>query len=668
MYEEICFVVDNLEKVLNVPPRLSPRSTDFLKSIYGPTITVSVPHDIRPAPTPEEAMGKAQDYLNHAKEKGFLKDADMSKVHNPLFRGRILRKQVMKKYDPSAEEEAAHKSDIQKLFEAEPYQKFFFDSGVVKSMHKEISALPYYWMGDESIAITKLQDAIASIVRLLKHDNLLDEKKNSQKQLRQGMLIFVTKAREFRIKLIKELIHTNKIDPLKLTEQQKKEFDEDMPKEEKKDAEERPAYQVNPQNPIKQSDIDRKLLEHVSANCDKLPNSYKFDLDAIGEEARSKSKKETKRFLQNLPKSILPQLEASQEKNEQARPSSTDEQAKIVKARKKAPYIIANATSTRRKVKAASVSFVEEPTVHTYTENELHTFYWEKDDPLCANREGDFRNTLKDLESYSNNLQYERKTVDEDALPIPFQYISKPRTKVQIQEPEEKSGSPSLPRSSIATPIGGPDLMEDIWNTADVKSRPATKAQQRDDDDSESEEKESNGLLTHADFAAIENDSRRRQSDALQFLMKHSFVVTPEPENSNSVNKRLEEIWGKLGFTIQQKLELLLKYTKETDESQKIGDALSFWEQAFDVANQYHHVYTEYKDFLKYDLKTCAHAQQMIENLDKELAISENSLEQIANTLHKSFGDELIVKKRKIEDLINFRRAKIERLKQEYSA
>lgn len=637
------YIAENMESCLQISDQLSPRAEEVIRAVYGPSRTVDVPHDIRKAPTPEDAFDKAQAELNKFKEKGFIQNADISRLKNPVYRNRIINKQALPGKSLIGEEESTPQSDLKKLIEAEPFQEFYFNSDTVKEISREISNLPFKWGGEERINLGKLQDAISSIVRVLQHENMLDEKKRTRKQLCHAMGIFVSQARDFRVKLLTEIIKGGKVNNDKLTPQQKEEFKDviPVPPPVKKDD---IISQLTANTPTaKQAEIDKKLLEHITANTMDLPESYKMDINEIDEDRRAGNIRQTKKLLTILPKIITDELKPVVE-TKAIRPSTSDEITREIMPTHRTRIL---AAETHKPVRLASLTDEEEEVKLVFTDEQIHSIYWNNDDPLGRAREGKKVDSLADIHKTATDFHFNQPTFVGEPE-IPFQCESKPRQRVQPNV--------SFDVSAELSSDNFPTIREEIWSTRNISSRLPTEREL-----AKKSGFDGSGTLTAADFAAINADSRKRQSSALQFLMKQTFISTNEgPSNTND---KLSQIWTELGFSIQQKLELLLKYTKDSDDSQKFTESLAFWEQALEISKVYDNNYRKYRDFLKYDAPTSPHASKLIAQYDSELKASEENVLQIASTLKTSFGDELIFKRKKVQDLIESHKAKIKRIK-----
>jgi len=125
-------------------------------------------------------------------------------------------------------------------------------------------------------------------------------------------------------------------------------------------------------------------------------------------------------------------------------------------------------------------------------------------------------------------------------------------------------------------------------------------------------------------------------------------------------HQRLITIWETLGFSISQKLQMLVKYSDNAEESFRLGESLGFWEQALNLSERYQQAYNNAKDYLKLSkVADDTRSANVFKQSREELEYLENALINVSQRLKTSFGDSLIVKHKRIEDLIEIRKQKL---------
>jgi hypothetical protein len=260
--------------------------------------------------------------------------------------------------------------------------------------------------------------------------------------------------------------------------------------------------------------------------------------------------------------------------------------------------------------------------------NKAHHTFWEAGDPL-GTRDGEYRDVLGELEALSGSLEYHDHLEDLDDMRMPF-----------TLECER------LAEQARVAQIEGDGLRDEIWTTADLD---AANANDRTDE------------LPQAQADAAPHMYSLEASEDLKYLLSQNFHSTAigDPElRADAIQKRLEDIWEALGFSVQQKLALLLKYSTNLEESAKLSNALRFWEQALSVANQYEATYQSYKDMIQLEAKMGT-PTRLLDDCASQMKAAEDSLMQVASALKSTFGDEFIIRRRKVDELIEEKRQKI---------
>ena len=150
--------------------------------------------------------------------------------------------------------------------------------------------------------------------------------------------------------------------------------------------------------------------------------------------------------------------------------------------------------------------------------------------------------------------------------------------------------------------------------------------------------------------------------DALELIATYHV----DNKKGDTPTDRLQIVWQKLGFTPQQKLSLLVKYTSNTDESFKLHDSYQHWEQCLTFANQYHNAYKSIKDFLMYEYGGFSHQATILKSLLKNMNLAEENLLDAEKHLREEYGDDLIVHRKRASDLVLQRREKISSILQKF--
>ena len=154
------------------------------------------------------------------------------------------------------------------------------------------------------------------------------------------------------------------------------------------------------------------------------------------------------------------------------------------------------------------------------------------------------------------------------------------------------------------------------------------------------------------------------KSDDIQYLIQQSAELE-NGDTSQAIYKRLEAIWENLGFSVTQKLQMVIKYSESPEESSKLNSSVKFWEEANNSATNYQKAYIAFKDFLKYSFADKNNDSTAAIDLNTSLSEAENNLLQVAKTLKSLFGDDLVFHGKKVDDIIKSRRLKLKILQQQ---
>ena len=132
-----------------------------------------------------------------------------------------------------------------------------------------------------------------------------------------------------------------------------------------------------------------------------------------------------------------------------------------------------------------------------------------------------------------------------------------------------------------------------------------------------------------------------------------------------NVYKRLASIWENLGFSPFQKLAMASKYSENTEESNKLTEALDCWEQTNSCVDNYNNIYKSFKEFLSIKCGTKEQREASLLDFENNLDKAENALLACQRMLITKFNDTLFMNHKNIRDLIEERRIKLKSLKEE---
>ena len=114
------------------------------------------------------------------------------------------------------------------------------------------------------------------------------------------------------------------------------------------------------------------------------------------------------------------------------------------------------------------------------------------------------------------------------------------------------------------------------------------------------------------------------------------------------LSKELEEVWEKLGFSISQKLEMVVRYTSDMSQSAKLSEALQYWKSALRAVTAYDQAYSNLKDWLRFeaDERNIDQRKRAFNVLAGDLNFGEKRVREQIEVLQKRYGDTLIYRQK----------------------
>ena len=631
-------------------PTLDVSAANNLKLFYGESRSIPIQPSNEDPPTPDGAIEKSAIFLQRESEKGFIDKFDPDE-----FRHSMLRPAIITRARLQSLQKTSQLFDVNRLFQVEPFQKFWFSTDTVLNIKKELSKLPYAHREDGPAVISRFLEGIASVVRIMKHNQMLDNQgKQTKKQLMDAMLYFMNEAKDNRKKAIRYALQQKLIKIEELSEPYLTEFEIQNDQANRNSPNNRNKVKY-----VEKMKVDDRMMDGIISGADKMPRCYRISRFQTTEEQCSNTLKECKKYLVSLPQTFLDEMKQHktielqrqeiQKKKEQEEFEENQKRLRVSTRplprilsfpNTKTPEIQIQTSESQTKTTRSSMS-VSKPKFKF----RMNDSYWNAYDPLKT-REG--RKQFHPLRALSNSVnEFKPKLPDfvnvDSSIPFTLQCIPK---------------------------ADGPNLIGNIWTTSDLNSQnhkeeeeiheaeeeeDATDTTQKSPEELEKERLEE--LEKMEDYKKKSYEAMKKTNEALKLLNSFNFQNTDVPQDSIVI--RLQNVWEELGFTVRQKLELLIKYTRTSDESQKLKEALTFWNNALSAVKQFNHSYTEMKDFVDFKAKithnphlTCMILMQDVEN-------SEQNVRNAANQLLQNMGDELIVNGKTANDLILTRHSKM---------
>ena len=124
------------------------------------------------------------------------------------------------------------------------------------------------------------------------------------------------------------------------------------------------------------------------------------------------------------------------------------------------------------------------------------------------------------------------------------------------------------------------------------------------------------------------------------------------------MHERLKKVWDQLGFSVQQKLEMAVKYTNISDDYGRFVNAVQKWEDAFQILEDYDKAYKDLKEFLRDSARTDkAHA---FRQLKSAFETADTAVRETAALMKAQYDDELVMRRKQATDLCDARKYKLE--------
>lgn len=643
MLADIQKTFQQIDKCLETPNHLTINQKDTIKMVYGEEECLPVdPEEERP-PSPGSSLARAGEYVLKLQNKGFVKLKDTPSSPRQVYKNTLIPMQIKRN---AAKQQVI---EVQKPVFTEEFQHFWQSLDIVKNICKELNSLPFKDPIDKAQTEAQFRDSVASVARILHNDGLTNEKKQNRKQLLNTMNFFVNKAKEIRHTQIRQYLEFNHLSYEDLPPYLKEEFPEYAPREKEVPVQlvkDTSTQKIDP----RQDEINTKMLEHVANHYTNLPSEYRMGKYPLDEKGRRKDKREMKTNI--LTASTLMKKAMDKPRNMSSpipKPPSkisfgNDRLPTTGTKLKRRPQVLSSQTYKRPTTAPMPPKPQQSPTM---SDSDIYALFWESNDPLKNHREGEYVSTLSEIAKYSTDVpQIDYTSVAETDVNDPFELSQKP-----VVPPSEDTFSDTLPNTgNLSDEIVGIPI-DRVFSTSVFSISPDQDVPERDET--------IKGIMANLHY-----DIDRSNTQDMKYLIMQSPEMLREIKN-NTVYQRLEKIWEKLGFSINQKLDMVIKYSKDIEESGKLSEALDFWEQTNSVVDQYEHAYQMMKDFLRLEASTSKQRDITYQFLDADLKDAEAGLMSVGLRLKAQFGDDLVLHRRRVAELIPSRRLKLKMIAKE---
>jgi len=492
--------------------------------------------------------------------------------------------------------------------ESELYQQFWLTSDVVVTISKELRKIAFRDQVVQNKTCNYFVDRVKGLLRVMKHSDLIGESLQSGSKSTETMKYFIEEIRKIRFSILDNLIKNHELDVDKLPIPLKREFGYIITASPNKNKS--PSKQYDPYVQIGENEM-QKQIEVLTNN---LPPPYRPSWVIPDDNYVNMFTKKIEERL-TLPIDSIPT-------HANTVPVSPREKlVGFVEEKHSRPRILTRPSTRPPSPKQICNSESSTPSLPDVRHMDG---LWKMSDPLKKSRTGF---------GLCPNDQFSSITNDLDVCLV--EECHNNVCSLHIEDVAELTGEQ-------------PNIRNNKWTTSG--NAPILFKEQR------SMNRINNSSLL------FQIESLSKQSNTIKFLMEQ----TPDVINSNDkneVHEHLHSVWDSLGFSAVQKLEMLVKYTSDLDESHKLSEALSMWEHAKIVIERYNIAYRSLKDFLRLVYISNSANDLKYNELMANLNATEQSVMMMADQLKHSFGDELYFHRKRVVDIINERKEKIFRLR-----
>jgi len=592
-------------------PYLNDDQLENIKLLYGPDPSIPVYSDLVIPPTPQESSMKATQYLHKTKEKFFGSNRNSELLKNQALRN--LKKTASGKSIDNPVSPQPNRLKPDAYFFTDPFHNIWQTSNTVTTIVQELRRLPYFLQGIQSDVEYRFREEVVAIVHKMDRKGLLKVKGKSKIQLNGSMTYFVTEVYQARRNIIVSLIKDHVIDPSLLTEKQINEFSESIPKQHAL------TDNISTRSYVSVTDNERHLSDFLGHINEIFPPCYRHDdeMDMTFSETRNtviSRLSESRDYDFSIPPPAATVPVSPRALNEPRNMIVSDFSLFI----KPKPKFAQTAPVSPKKSLIVFADHSEKK--QRLWDNDQNEKFWKLSDPLHNSRTKTEKHHIKILSSIVEEAQFPVPEFDPSSAIVPDLSF------------ERKNSSKSILKENPSTFMKSNNyhLRNSIINTESGQC-----------------------LINGNDYGTVD-------PEAMAFLKEISEA--DDGTTGIQTHNKLNQIWDQLGFTVMQKLSMVVKYSSDPDESSKLGDALCYWEQALDTVHNYDKEYKDLKNLLRFENGQEEHNITFFQNILKNTRTLEDSLTRINSILMANYGDELKIKQETVSDLIFKRRMKIQKI------
>ena len=182
---------------------LSPAEKKQIRDKFGVPLMEEIDVSVLSPPTPSQMIDRAADFLTKQKDKGFLSSFEANSYKKMFMRSQF-----------QSEENKRPEIDLMRLYETEPFQRFWMNTKYVKDSMKQISKLQFPVVEDMKTVRSVFLDRVISTVRRLQSAGILDKQKRDDQM--KAMRMFLEEAKEAKRNAIQFALDERMITPERL--------------------------------------------------------------------------------------------------------------------------------------------------------------------------------------------------------------------------------------------------------------------------------------------------------------------------------------------------------------------------------------------------------------------------------------------------------------------
>lgn len=615
----------------------------LLKFVYGTDDEIPMSMPLTRPPSPTSALAKAGEFVLKSQTKGYLPKMKKGMQPHDIYKDNLVPMFLRERAEMERKRKEHKHLGPSEKYKEEPFQDFWQTSHIVMTSCEEIQQLPFMDKQDIPVTEGKLREDVASYVRVLNHKGLLNFKNKTRQQLAAIMLDFVKEVQKIRYKLIDSCFKNGIINKMQIPQKYKDEFPQHFPKQDTTLPQLSMSYKLIHQkdNP----ELEKKIVMTMLSRLDRLPETYKVIHFPDNDKVKAAKKEEFQKHLLETTKLIDFELSAPPSRCPATQPVSPRGIGIPVKRH---PNIISQPFTRQNSRTCFELENKAEEEEEEEEEYMDASVFWRATDPLKNLRGGDYIDPLQQMSQIADEFKINVDEYVDDGL--------------EVEIPFQLSAPPRVPTNT--TPKKDEDDDEDTFDENDLFKK-------KNDNNNrrlslvEASNSAVGSFNVLRNISQVNYDTEANKTKDMQYLINQSIMLI-DNSSEDQVHEKLKQIWSELGFNFNQKIEMLVKYTKNTDEGSKLTDALSYWEEAYAAFIHYDHVYQDIKDFFRIEYHhSNGKGRISYQHLEQDLCAAETSIRSVADSLKRMFQDELIIKKKRAADLMIARRKKIAIIKQD---